>query len=146
MNLTVDASVFVAAARAEEVHYLVSRRFLQQARAHDTSLFCAILVLPECAAAVARPTGDSALAEELVVLVEGFPGLHLIALEASLAHRAVRIATAHCLRGADSVYIAVAEAFNAALITWDTEMLERGSDVVETRTPAQWMEKQQIVG
>ena len=51
---------------------------------------------------------------------------------------------AYRLRGADSVYIAVAEAFDAALITWDTEMLERGSDVVETRTPAQWMKEQEI--
>ena len=30
MNLAVDASVFVAAARTEEAHYLASRQFLQQ--------------------------------------------------------------------------------------------------------------------
>jgi hypothetical protein len=31
MNLTVDASVFVAAARVEEIHYSTNRQFLLQA-------------------------------------------------------------------------------------------------------------------
>ena len=145
MTITVDASVFVAAARTEEAHNQASRRFLLQVRAQGTNLFCPILVLPECAAAVARPTGDSALGEELVALIEGIPGLHLINLDPPLAHRAVHIAAHHRLRGADSVYIAVAEAFNAALITLDAEMLERGADVVTTMTPVQWMGEQQTI-
>ena len=145
MNLTVDASVFVAAARTEEAHYPVSRRFLLQMRTQDTSLFCPILVLPECAAAIVRSTGDSALGEELVALIESVPGLHLVSFDPPLAHRAVQIATHHRLRGADSVYVAVAEAFNATLITWDAEMLERGADIVTTMTPSQWMDKQEII-
>jgi len=145
MNLTIDASVFVAAARTEETNYLSSRRFLLRVRARDTSLFCPILVLPECAAAVARSTGDSALGEELVALIESVPGLHLVSLGSPMAHRAAQIATHHRLRGADSVYVAVAEAFNATLITWDVEMLERSADVVTTMTPSQWIDEQEIV-
>jgi len=33
----------------------------------------------------------------------------------------MNLTTHHRLRGADSVYVAVAEAFNATLITWDAE-------------------------
>ena len=145
MTITVDASVFVAAARTEEAHNLASRQFLLQVRVRAMSLFCPILILPECAAAVARPTGDAALGEELVTLIEGIPGLQLITLDPPLAHRAVHIATHHRLRGADSVYVAVAEAFNATLITLDAEMLERGADVVTTITPMQWMDEREIV-
>jgi predicted nucleic acid-binding protein len=47
MTITVDASVFVAAARTEETHSLASRRFLLQVQAQDTNLFCPILILPE---------------------------------------------------------------------------------------------------
>jgi predicted nucleic acid-binding protein len=140
MNLTVDASVFVAAARVEEIHYSASRQFLLQARAHDATLFCPALVLPECAAAIARPTGDSALAEELVDLIESFPGMQLVPLEVHLARQAVQSATNHRLRGADSVYVAVADTFDATLITWDAEMLERGPRMVETVTPSHWLE------
>ena len=140
MSLTVDASVFVAASRTEEVHY--SRQFLQQARAQSSALFCPMLVLPECAAAIAGPTGDSRLAEELVSLVETFPGLRLVPLDLSLAHRAVQVAREYRLRGADSVYVSVAELFGAALIAWDAEMLECGSDAVRTMTPLEWMEAQ----
>lgn len=53
MNLTVDASVFVAAARTEEVHYEASRQLLLRAQAQDVTLFCPVLILPECAAAIA---------------------------------------------------------------------------------------------
>jgi predicted nucleic acid-binding protein len=142
MNLTVDASVFVAASRSDEVHYPASHQFLQQIRAHRCNLFCPTLLLPECAAAIARPTADARLAEELVSLVETFPRMQLIPLDLPLAHRAAQVAREHRLRGADSVYVSVAETFNARLIAWDAEMLERGAEVVATMTPLEWMEEQ----
>lgn len=143
MNCTIDASVFVAAARIEEEHYAVSNQFLQQARAPVVTVFCPVLVLAECAAAIARPTGDAALAEELVTLVESFPGMRLAAIEWPLARRAAQIAIAHRLRGADSIYAAVAELYQSALVTWDEEMLERCPAVVATLTPMKWIEQRE---
>ena len=138
MNCTIDASVFVAAVRLEEDHYTASREFMRQAREDAVTVFCPTLVLPECAAAIARPTGNLALVDELTVLIENFPGLHLVNIDLPLARRAVQIATTHRLRGADSIYVAVAEMFNATLVTWDTEMLQRGSAVVQTLAPTEW--------
>jgi predicted nucleic acid-binding protein len=141
MNCTIDASVFVSAVRLEEDHYAASREFLRQAREETAPVFCPTLVLPECAAAIARPTGDSALVDELTTLVENFPGLRLVNIDLSLSRRAVQIAKTHRLRGADSIYVAVAEMFNATLVTWDAEMLQRGSAVVQTLTPTAWREQ-----
>jgi predicted nucleic acid-binding protein len=62
MNLTVDASVFVAASRTDETHYQASRQFLQQVQAQQCDLYCPTPVLPECATAIARPTADARLA------------------------------------------------------------------------------------
>ncbi len=73
MNVTVDASVFVAASRSDEVHYRASHQFLQQVRAQRCNMFCPTLLLPECAAAIVRPTANARLAEQLVSLVETFP-------------------------------------------------------------------------
>jgi len=142
MNCTIDANVFVAAVRLEEDHYTASRRFLQRARAEAVTVLCPTLVLPECAAAIARPTGDAALVEELVMLIESFPGLRLVILDLSLARQAAQIAMTHRLRGADSIYVAVAETFNATLITWDAEMLQRSPAIVPTLTPTEWVEQQ----
>jgi predicted nucleic acid-binding protein len=141
MNLTVDASVFVAASRADEVRYQASRQFLQQVQAQQCDLYCPTLVLPECAAAIARPTADPRLAEELVLLIEGLPRLHLVPLDHTLAQRASRVARDHRLRGADSVYVSVADTFDSRLIAWDAEMLERGGAVVTTMTPLEWLEE-----
>ena len=139
MSLTIDASVFVAAARYQEARHSVSRRFLRQAQSQGLAVFCPTLVFPECAAAIVRPTGNVALGTELVALIADFPGLRLVNLDIPLAHQAVQVATHHRLRGADSIYVAVAEAANATLITWDDEMLERGAVVVATQTPLQWL-------
>jgi len=146
MNYTIDASVFVSAVRLEEDHYTVSRKFLRQVQKGAMTMLCPTLVLAECAAAIARPTGDSALAEELIVLIENYPGLRLVSIDLPLARRAAQIATTYRLRGSDSIYVAVAEMFNATLITWDIEMQQRGSAVVQTLTPTEWNKRQGTAG
>ena len=109
MKCTIDASVFVASARSDEPHYLLSRKFLRDAQSME--VYCPALALAECAAAVARQTGDPSLAEELVSIVEDFPGINLISLDLALARKAAQTAILHRLRGADAVYVAVAAAF-----------------------------------
>ena len=48
----------------------------------------------------------------------------------------------YILRGADSIYVAVPEMFDATLVTWDVEMQQRGSAVVQTLTPTEWSKRQ----
>ena len=68
-------------------------------------------------------------------MIEDFPGIKLISLDLSLAGKAAQIAAEHRLRGADAVYVAVVDAFDAALISWDQEMRKRCPAAVETMTP-----------
>jgi len=142
MICTVDASVFVAASREQEQQFDASFECLQRARARGVTVVCPSLVLPECAAAVARATGMAEEADEILELIETFPRLQLIPVSLSLARQAAQIGKSHRLRGGDSVYVAVAEAFDATLLTWDTEMLERAPAVVPTMTPADWLARQ----
>jgi predicted nucleic acid-binding protein len=137
MRFTIDASVFVASARSDEPNYLLSRKFLREVQSSD--VFCPTLALVECAAAIARPTGDSSLAEDLVSIVEDFPGIALVSLDHSLARMAAQIAINHRLRGADAAYVAVAKNFGATLVTWDHEMLKRCPDAIATMTPLQYL-------
>jgi predicted nucleic acid-binding protein len=142
MNCTIDASVFVAASRPEELQYEVSRRFLTELRKQAANVFCPVLVLPEAAGAIIRRIGYTEITDELIALIEEFPGMNLTPLTLSLARRAAQIATAQQLRGADAVYVAVAEEFNAFLVAWDAEMLARGAAVVSTTTPQVWLDNQ----
>jgi predicted nucleic acid-binding protein len=66
-----------------------------------------------------------------------------VTLEVQLARRAAKIAREHRLRGSDSIYVAVAEAVDAVLVTWDVEVIERSPAGVRVLTPAQWLEKTQ---
>jgi predicted nucleic acid-binding protein len=146
MNCTIDANVFVAAVRLEETHHAISRRFLARIQAKAVAVFCPTLVLPECAAAIVRPTDDVALTEELVMLIASFPALRLVAIDSPLAHRAAQVATTYRLRGADSVYVAVAETFHTTLVAWDAEMLQRSPAAVAACTPAEWLTQQEADG
>lgn len=133
MNYTIDASVFVAAARPVEANHAVSLEFLEQVEQQSLPTTCPTLLLTECAAA--RATDDEALAEKMVALLVSFPGMAFISPSLDLAHRAAEIAIRHRLRGADAIYVAVAERSGSILMSWDQEMLERGEAVVVTATP-----------
>ncbi len=99
MKYTIDASVFVAAARAPDVHHATSLKFLRQVEELTANLFCPTLVLAECSAAITRQTDSPILAERTVVLIERLPRLLLVPLDISLARRAAQIAIANRLKG-----------------------------------------------
>ena len=60
-KLAIDANVFVSAANASEPQHAASIGFLQEVRNQAVAVFCPTLILPECSAAISRPTGNAAL-------------------------------------------------------------------------------------
>jgi uncharacterized protein (DUF1501 family)/predicted nucleic acid-binding protein len=102
---TVDANVFVSDAVPVDVHHADSQSFLTAVRLRGDSVYCPTLVLVEAAAAIARPTGDSVLAERTSDLIRRFPNMKLIGLTLARARRSLNIAATHRLRGADTIYI-----------------------------------------
>lgn len=143
MSVTIDASVFVAAARDEELHHEASLEFLERVQGDELPVYSPALVLPECAAAIARPTGNLELAERLVELVRAFPGIELVPLTPLLAGHAARMAMQYRLRGADAIYAATADLFGATLVAWDGEMLTRSAGSTPAMTPIEWLERQE---
>jgi predicted nucleic acid-binding protein len=138
MILCVDANVFVAASTESEVHHIHSGAIFRRAEAAHVHVVCPTLVLAEVGAAVARSSGKADVAWQTLAVIRQRPDMTLIPLDATRAHRAAELAIAFRLRGADSAYAQVAEEYNAVLITWDAEMLERIAGAVSVMTPAQW--------
>ncbi len=140
--ICIDASVFVARMRTVEVNYADSQLFIKEVEWRGLLVCAPVLVLPECASALARPTGDTAKGRRLTRFVQRFVGEQLIPLTLPAAICTAEIAAECRLRGADACYVATAEAMQATLVTWDAQMYERGSAVVSTATPAEWFEQQ----
>ena len=137
--VTVDASVFVAERDRTEPHHLDSDKFLKRLAQKAIGSFCPNLVVPETTAAIARPTGDGALARAAILQIEGFPYLSLIELTVSRAVQASDICLSYRLPGADAVCVAVAQELGMTLITWYNEMRTRAPAAVPTITPTDWL-------
>jgi predicted nucleic acid-binding protein len=60
----------------------------------------------------------------------------------ALGDRAAALAASCKLRGADAVFVALAEALDQPLITLDREILERSSRIVEAEAPDVWLHRQ----
>jgi len=95
-----------------------------------------LLVLAECAGAMKRTTGDLTFALAAVESIRKTPNSVLIPMTETRAERAAEIAAIHSIRGADAVYVQVAEETGSTLITWDAEILTRSAPIVTTLTPA----------
>ena len=137
MKLTIDASVFVSAAHSIDSYHTPSATFIHNLQQKAIDIFCPTLVLAECAAAMARQSRKPYASVRIVNQIETYPNLQLVALDTALARQAALIARTLRLRGADAVYVAVAQATQSALVTWDTEVLQRGQQAVMTLTPTQ---------
>ena len=141
MSVVIDASVFVAAARASEPQYARSVEFLSRIQQSGEATYSPVLVLAECSGAIARATGDGGLADRAVALIQRFRGLQLVPLTLAVALRAAEFAAKRRLRGSDAIYVAVASELQAMLVTWDIEMLQRSGPATSTLTPQQWLDK-----
>ncbi len=139
IDVTVDANVFISAASVAEAQHQVSLLFFGRAFALSASLCCPTILLPEVAAGIARPTGDVGFATRTVAGILRLPDLTLVELDALRADLAADAATTCRLRGADAVYVAVAQEYGTTLVTWDQELLTRGAAAVTVMTPADWL-------
>jgi predicted nucleic acid-binding protein len=137
--MIVDASVWVAIFRDNDVHHGASVSFLDVAVAKQEELHIPNLALAEIAGVFARQTGKARLATRTVRAVLTLPRLQRHGLNDALSDRAAALAARCRLRGADAVYVALAETLDEPLITLDQEILDRSTGIVKSATPAAWV-------
>jgi len=136
MVLTLDASVWVAAAKSREPGYQSSNRLLEAIRNSFTPMVEPALLLIEVAAALSRTGTDPDLATEYAQGIAALPRLTLVVVDSHLASQAARCAAHHRLRGADAVYMEAASQHGATLVTLDREQLHRAPRHIRAATPA----------
>lgn len=137
--LTIDANVFIGAASPTVKSHRDSDLFLSRVRRDNLLVRCPALLLPEVASGIIRPTGNIVVTQLTVLGVENFPQMHWVELTQTRAEAAVQIALTCRLRGADAVYVAVAQEYGTTLVTWDAKVLARGTQAVSVMTPTDWL-------
>lgn len=133
--MVIDTSVYVASLRSQEPGHSASLRFLDEASAAGEVVRAPALMISEVVAAVARGSGQPAIAHQVLRAMEHAQHVRLVPVTVALASRAAEIAADHGLRGCDSIFVALAEHLGEALVTLDQEQLRRGASVVATRQP-----------
>jgi predicted nucleic acid-binding protein len=131
----IDASVFVADAVITEPFHNEANQLLEALAWSGVELLLPAIVLPEIAAAIARGVGDPQLAQEAVALYRRWPGVTILPVDEALADQAARIAATNRIRGCDAVYVALAEAFAALLVTLDKQQRARAPARISALTP-----------
>ncbi len=139
--MVIDASVWVAAFLAHDVHHPDAAVLLRRLVKEGITVAIPLLALAEVAGAISHQTDDSGLAEKITVFLHTQPWVQFVPLTDALATEAAALAAQQRLRGADAVYVALAAQRAWALVTLDREMLERTKEKVSSLTPTAWLKQ-----
>jgi predicted nucleic acid-binding protein len=135
-DVVVDASVWVSRLVAVDAHHARTRRWMEREDRAGSLFVTPALALPEVSGAIARRTREPRLAREAVRRLLALPALRVAALDADLAEHASALAADLSLRGANAVYVALAERLGLGLVSWDREQRLRAAAAVAVATPA----------
>ena len=134
-GVTVDASVWLAAADTTDVFSGQSRAFLAAAVQHGAQLTIPAFAVAEVACALARKHRNAAVARQLTSAMLTPGSVAHVPVDARLLGISVRLGTGAFLRGADALYAATAHLTGGALVSWDNELIQRTGAL----TPTAWL-------
>lgn len=134
--VTIDASVWVAAADSSDPRCDVSRAFLAEVARREFRLTAPAIVLVEVGCALARRSRDTQSARRLTQAMLTSDFVSYVPVDGPLLARAFDVGTERFLRGADALYVAAAARTGGTLVSWDAEHLTRGEGV----SPDSWLE------
>ena len=134
-GVTVDSSVRVAAADRTDSACSASRAFFEALVRRGAAIHVPAFARVEIGCALARRHRDAAAARRVAHAMLGGAQVVEVATDAPLLARALRSGTTAFLRGADSLFVATAEATGSALVSWDEEMVARSGAL----TPSAWV-------
>lgn len=123
MFIVVDASVWVARLVSQDVFYEPVNSGCPFVFKEEDQFLAPSLLLAEIGGASSRRT-TPALGRKAIQQVQNLPGLQLVEMENSLLLEAAGLAAELGLRGADSIYVAVAARLDLPLVTLDIDQSE----------------------
>jgi len=124
--IVIDASIWVVRLVAEDVFYEPVKTWMSARLADNDQFLAPSLLLAEIGGAISRRTTPS-LALKAIEQIQNLPGLQLVEMEDLLLQEAAHLAAQLGLRGADSIYVALAARLDLPLMTLDVDQRERAA-------------------
>lgn len=137
LGYVLDASVLVARLRRNEPAHNQVRLLLLALSASNAALHIPAIALAEVAGSLARGGVTAGQALAAVNELRRLPGLSVVGVDETLGDVSAGIAASKRIRGCDAVYVALAKALDAGLITLDRQQRERAPASVVAQTPGE---------
>src|SRR5664280_1444265 len=123
-----DASVWVSRLVSQDEFHAAVKSWMEEQREAGVQFISPALLLAEVGGAISRRTGEPVLAKRAITQLENLPGLRLVEMDNELVRQAAKLAAELGLRGADSMYVAVARQLDLPLVTFDVDQRERAGE------------------
>ena len=129
--MVIDATVWVARLVPQDAHHTRVVHWMAGHVASGGRFVAPMLLLAEVCGAISRRTRAPAEGLRSMSVLQRFRGLELVSMENAFVERAAVLAAECGLRGADSVYVALAERMNLPLASLDSEQITRAAGIVK---------------
>lgn len=129
--LVLDASIWVSRLVEQDEMHSAVKCWMDEQRADGALFISPALLLAEVGGAITRRTGESSLGNRAISVLEDLPGLRLVEMDHELMHTAARLAAELGLRGADSLYVAVAHQLSLPLVSLDLDQQQRAASQIK---------------
>lgn len=134
-EVVVDASAWVSRVLTQDSNHVAARIWIDKHLLNDGRLIAPTLLVTEVASAIRRRTMQSALAQAAVNQLYVMPNVQLVPIDQELIDAATDLATNLGLRGADTLYVALAKRLGIPLVSFDKEQLIIPSGIISTIRP-----------
>lgn len=134
-SVVVDASVWVSSLLVNDRNHVSASNWINNHIAGNGLVVAPILIVVETGAAIARATQNPSLARNAISHLYTLPSVRLAALDQQLIADAADIAVMYIIKGADSIYVALAAQLSLPLVTFDQEQLTRPAGIITTMMP-----------
>jgi len=134
---TLDANIFLRDANPYDPDHTTSHLLLEQLEHQSLPIVVPLFVLVEVAGVLGRELRDPIRARLFVEKMHTISTISFVAFDEELTAKAAELAADRALRGADALYVAVAQQYACQLVTLDQEMRTRAAAIVKVRTPAE---------
>lgn len=131
MFVVVDASVWVSRLVENDEFHIPVKDWMNAQREQGATFVSPSLLLAEVGGVISRVTGKPDLGLNAIQKIENLPDVRIVDMDKALMDDASRIAAQYGVRGADSIYIAVASTLKIPLVTFDIDQREKAAKLVD---------------
>lgn len=138
--IVVDTSVWIGATLPGDVHFAVTQPWMGQVELTQTRFAVPAHFLAEVSGVLARIGTNDSFVQAVIEHINSSERFEIYPISSGDGLFGAEIAWRARVRGADAIYIALANQLDVPLVSWDRQQRERGALFCRTMTPVEAME------